>query len=195
MASPGAIRLLADLADRTIEEITPEVDDESGRVYYPVAEECTDQRDQPVSNLLTKLATRGILDQEFQRKSYSCPSCNQEGLRYASVCPSCHSERIVVEDQFEHSCGYHGVELSFGTEGGEFEYKCPDCGVSLASLDELDRWEGYVCHSCGNKEDEPSPGLWCSECAVVFSPREAVESPLYSYTLSADGEALVNRTT
>ncbi len=188
MASPGTLRLTADLADREIEEISPVVDDDSGRVSYPAAEERIDPADQPLSDLLTKLSTRGILDHEFQRKSYICPNCNQEGLRYASVCPSCHSEHMVPEDQFEHSCGYRGTERSFRNESGEFEYECPSCGVSLASLDELSHWEGYICNGCGDTEDEPTAGLWCSDCTVVCSPREIVEKPLYSYTLSTDGK-------
>ena len=191
MATPGVIRLLTDLSDGTIEELSPLVDDDSGQVSYPLAEKHIERREQPVPDLLERLSNRGILDQTFERKCYICPSCNHTGLRYTSICPYCRSENAVGSTRFVHrTCEYRGTEQSFSieTDGEEDEYECPSCNVSLSSLDVLKRWEGHVCYDCQREVDQPNPGLHCSTCDGTYYPSETVEWPLYSYTLSNEGE-------
>jgi DNA-directed RNA polymerase subunit RPC12/RpoP len=185
MASPGVLRLLTELADGSIEEFTPLIDD-TGQVSYPDVEEHLDEGDEDPFEILETLARQGVLYREFRDKAYVCPDCSAEGMNYTTTCPDCGSPNTVEMELLEHiECGGVAPQGHFQTEDGE--YVCPDCGLSLHP-EHTELLSQHVCQTCGERADAPADSLRCRECVTVCDPSEAIEWVLYSYGFEQDGE-------
>jgi DNA-directed RNA polymerase subunit RPC12/RpoP len=185
MASPGVLRLLSELADGSIEEFTPVIDDE-GQVSYPDVEEHLDASDGSPFEVLESLARQGVLYREFRDKAYICPDCSAEGMSYTTICPDCGSPNTVEMELLEHiECGGVAPRENFQTEDGE--YVCPDCGLSIHP-EHTELLSQHVCQTCGERADVPADSLRCRDCVTICDPAEATEWVLYSYGFERDGE-------
>ncbi|MFC6963759.1 hypothetical protein [Halocatena marina] len=186
MATPGVLRLLAELADGTIEEFTPLID-EDGRVSYPDAQQHLDARDGDPFEVLETLASRGILYREFRDKVYVCPDCGADGMRFMTICPGCGSPNTIEQELLEHiECG--GVAPRDAFQANDGEYMCPECDLSLHP-EHIETLSQHVCQTCGERAADPVNSLRCRECVSIYEPEETIEWVLYSYGFERDGES------
>lgn len=185
MASPGVLRLLTELADGSIEEFEPLINDE-GQVSYPDVGEYLDASDGDPFEVLESLARQRVLYREFRDKVYVCPECSAEGMGYTTICPDCGSPNTLEMELLEHiECGGVAPQENFQTEDGE--YMCPDCGLSIHP-EHTELLNQYVCQTCGERAGTPADGLRCRECVTICEPSDAIEWVLYSYGFEEDGE-------
>lgn len=178
MATPGVLRLLEELADGTIEEFTPVINDDGG-VNYPDVERYLDGNDEDSYAVLESLARREILYREFREKAYVCSECGMDGMRYTTICAECGSQNTVEQELFEHvECGGLASKPQF--QAGDGEYVCPDCELTVRP-EQIEVLHQHVCQTCGESAAGSVGALRCRECLSVYEPREAIEWVLYSY--------------
>lgn len=185
MASPGEVRLLSELADGTLEEYEPTID-ETGEVQYPTAAERCDSADGRASEVLASLAKRGLLERAFDTKVYVCPECSTEGMQYTTACPNCESTHVVEQEVIRHEeCGHLAPPTRFEVSDGA--YVCPEC-ESTVDAEEIERDYRYHCQNCESIAEAAEHRLWCRSCRSVHPPDDAVERALYRYALTSRGE-------
>lgn len=190
MVSPRQLRVVDELANGSIEEISPSITD-SGAVSYPDVERIAEPGDRSPEELLEQLARRELLERAFQEKVYVCPGCQTEGMSYTTVCPSCHSPHAIERELFKHEvCGYLGLEEE-EFENADGESVCPNCNALLESSDRLQEQLCYVCQSCDTKTTMAEDALQCRSCEQLYPPDETIEEVLYAYRASSTGERWV----
>ncbi|RRJ30337.1 TFIIB-type zinc ribbon-containing protein [Halocatena pleomorpha] len=178
MATPGVLRLLETLADGTVEEFSPVINEE-GEVSYPDVEQHLDANDPDAYSVLESLARRDILYREFREKAYVCPECGRDGMRYTTVCAECGSQNTIEQELYKHvECGCLAPEEQFRV--GEGEYACPDCQLAVRP-EQMEVLQQHVCQTCGESAAGSVGALRCRECLSVCEPHKAIEWVLYSY--------------
>ncbi|UPM42579.1 hypothetical protein [Halocatena salina] len=178
MATPGVLRLLESLADGTVEEFSPVIN-EDGEVSYPDVDRHLDVNDRDSYSVLESLAQREILYREFREKAYVCPECGRDGMMYTTVCAECGSQNTVEQELYKHvECGCLAPKNQF--QVGEGEYVCPDCQLTVRP-EQMDVLHRHVCQTCGESGAGSVGALRCRECLSVCEPQKAIEWVLYSY--------------
>lgn len=186
MIRPGTVQLLAELSDGAVREYEPQVDAETESVSYPAAAEVLGDEQGRPRDVLGGLAERGLLNEEFREKTYVCPRCNADGLRYTTACETCESQFTVATTLLEHpECGAVAPRTAYETEDG---HACPDCGERIHPAHDVERVEGHRCQSCGEWTTDPARRLKCRDCDALVGLSDGVELILRAYDLSTEGE-------
>ncbi|WP_433634430.1 hypothetical protein [Halomicrococcus sp. NG-SE-24] len=186
MASPGIVRLMADLWKDEVDGIHPIVDIDTGEVTYPEANARLDERDDSAFEVLETLAEQNRLHREFQEKQYICPQCTAKGMQYTSACPSCGSPETTRTERYRHTaCGHEGLHDQFVDDE---EVVCQECEISLNSLEQLESDTAHVCNNCDVIFQTPDHRLRCRDCHLVTHPMQSTERILYQYYLTPQGE-------
>lgn len=187
MTSPGKLRLLSKLNDSSIEQFEPTINDK-GQVNYTDVEDLLTSRDGSSVEVLSSLAKKKLLEEEYTTKVYICPSCQIEGMQYITSCQFCESTHAIRTTFFEHkACYYTAVSQEFKTEDSTDTYHCPDCNEELDSSD-INIYQQYICKECGESFENPRHRLLCLNCRNRCPPEKATEQTLYTYTLTEDGK-------
>lgn len=178
MATPGELRLLEKLADGTVEEFSPVIN-EDGEVSYPDVERHLDASDEDSYAVLESFAHREILYREFREKAYVCPECGRDGMQYTTICAECGSQNTIEQELFEHvECG--GLASKDRFQAGDGEYVCPECELTVRP-EQIEVLHQHVCQTCGESAAGSVGALQCRECLSVYEPQETIEWVLYSY--------------
>lgn len=186
MVSPGELRLLSRLERELDGVLTPTIGTDN-QVVYPDAQEIVDERDLPVIETLDRLADKGVLQKEYLRKAYICPSCDLERMGYSSACPECDSVHTLSRVTARHSaCGYFGPANEFVHD--ENTAICPGCDTGVESSN-LTYDEKHVCRDCDTTFTEPQHRVQCRSCFATYCPRQVPERTFYRYSLTDHGRA------